>query len=89
MNRESLIFCFVALLAALGLSTIGFRYAALPPEVLAQARTPVTPDKLPEFDLGGFGRVSGIDLVAYWVEHAPAPAQGGAAPPSVKRFGGC
>ncbi len=88
MNRESLIFCILALAAALAISALGFRYAALPPEVVAQAKTPVTPDKLPELDLGSFGRVSGIDLMAYWMEHPPA-AGSDAAPASVKRFGGC
>lgn len=89
MNRASLIFCILSLAAALAVSAIGFRYAALPPEVIARAKTPVTPEQLPEFDLGSFGRVSGIDLVAYWMEHPPAPAGGEAAPASVKRFGGC
>lgn len=89
MNRESLIFCILALAAAAAVSAIGFRYAALPPEAVARARTPVTPDQLPEFDLGSFGRVSGIDLMAYWMEHPPAPAGSDAAPASVKRFGGC
>ena len=88
MNRQSLIFCLASLALALAACAIGFRYAALPPEVLARAQTPVTPDKLPEFDLGSFGRVSGIDLVAYWMEHPPAAAEV-AAPASVKRFGGC
>lgn len=89
MNRESLIFCILALAAAIAVSAIGFRYAALPREALVRAQTPVTPDQLPELDLGSFGRVSGIDLVAYWMEHPPAPAGGGEAPASVKRFGGC
>lgn len=89
MNRESLIFLILALVAALAVSAIGFRYAALPPEAVARARTPVTPDQLPEFDLGSFGRVSGIDLVAYWMEHPPATSGSDAAPASVKRFGGC
>ncbi len=89
MNRESLIFCILALVASVALSAVGFRYSALPPEAVARAKTPVTPDQLPEFDLGSFGRVSGIDLVAYWMEHPPAPPGEGAAPESVKRFGGC
>lgn len=89
MNWQNLLFCILSLAAALALSAIGFRYAALPPAVVVQAKTPVTPEKLPEFDLGSFGRVSGIDLMAYWMEHPPTAAGGDAAPASVKRFGGC
>lgn len=88
MDRASLVFCVLALVATVAVLAVGFHHAALPPEVVARAKTPVTPDQLPEFDLGSFGRVSGIDLVAYWMEHPPAPAPG-AAPPSVRRFGGC
>lgn len=80
MNRESLVFCILALAAAFAASAIGFRHAALPPEVIARAKTPVTPEQLLTIDLGSFGQVSGIDLVAYWMEHPPAP-QAGEAPP--------
>lgn len=89
MNLQSLVFCIVSLVAAVGLSAAGFRYAALPPEAVAKAHAPVTPDQLPEFDLGSFGRVSGIDLMAYWMDHPPAPAGGESVPASVQRFGGC
>ncbi len=89
MNRESLIFCVVALAASIGLSAVGFHYAARPPEAVAKAAAPVTPEQLPEFDLGSFGRVSGIDLMAYWMDHPPAPKGEEGTPASVQRFGGC
>ncbi len=89
MDRQSLIFCVVTLGAALAVSAVGFRYAALPPDVMVKASTPVTPDKLPDFDLGPYGRVSGIDLMGYWMDHPPAPAGGAAPADAVKRFGGC
>lgn len=90
MNRASLFFCIAAAIAAVIVAVVGFRYAAMSPEAVAKAATPVTPDQLPDFDLGPYGRVSGIDLMAYWMEHPPAPAGGGAASTdSVKRFGGC
>lgn len=90
MNRQSLIFCVAVAIIAVAVSALGFRYAAMSPQAVARAATPVTPDQLPDFDLGPYGRVSGIDLMAYWMEHPPAPAAGGAASTdSVKRFGGC
>lgn len=89
MNRQSVIFLAVTLVVALLVCAVGFRYAAMPPEAVARAQTPVTPERLPELDLGSFGRVSGIDLVAYWMEHPPAGQGSEAAPASVKRFGGC
>lgn len=89
MNRNSLIFCGAALLATLVVFAAGFRLAAMPPEAVARSKTPVSPEDLSEFDLGSFGRVSGIDLVAYWMEHPPAQEGEQAAPASVQRFGGC
>lgn len=88
MNRQSLIFCAAAIAVALAVSALGFRYAALPADAVARATTPVTPDQLPDLDLGPYGRVSGIDLMAYWMDHPPATA-GGAPTPAVQRFGGC
>lgn len=89
MDRQSLIFCIIVLAAAIVVSAVGFRYAALPPEVVARANTPVSPEQLPDIDLGPYGRVSGIDLMGYWMEHPPATAGGAPSTDSVKRFGGC
>jgi hypothetical protein len=84
INRESAIFCAAALAASLVASGVGFSLAALPREaVKAPAET------LPDIDLGGgFGRVSVMDLVGYYIENPPA---GGAADavPAARRFGGC
>ncbi|MEW6133684.1 MAG: hypothetical protein AB1591_11060 [Pseudomonadota bacterium] len=89
MDRNSLIFCGAALAAAFVVSAAGFELAAMPSEAVARSKTPVGPEELPEFDLGSFGHVSGIDLMAYWMEHPPAPEGEQAAPASVQRFGGC
>ncbi|GAB4165407.1 MAG: hypothetical protein OHK0026_03460 [Rhodocyclaceae bacterium] len=90
MNRESLIFCGAALAASLFVAALAFPYAALPKETLASCEIPVPPEKLPDIEVGGgFGKVSVIDLVSYYIENPPAPAAAGAAVPAVRRFGGC
>lgn len=91
MNRQGLIFCVASLLITLVVCAVGFHFAAMPPEALARARTPVTAEKLPDFDLGAYGRVSGIELMAYWMENPPATAATGtpAVSTSVQRFRGC
>lgn len=91
MNRESLIFCGVSLLLTLVVSAVGFHFAALPPETVAVAKQPAPPETLPDVDIGGgFGKVSVIELVGFYMENPPAPKGGsGDASPAVKRFGGC
>ena len=91
MNRDSLIFCGAALAVALAVCTAGFRLAALPPETVAAAKQPAPPETLPDVDVGGgFGKVSVIELVGFYMENPPAPKGGGGdAAPAVKRFGGC
>lgn len=90
-NRESLIFCGASLAVTLALCAAGFRLAALPAESVAASRRPAPPETLPDVDLGGgFGKVSVIELVGFYMENPPAPKSGGGdAPPAVKRFGGC
>lgn len=91
MNRESLIFCGVSLVVTLAVSAIGFRLAALPGEAVVAVKKPAPAETLPDVDLGGgFGKVSVIELVGYYMENPPAPkGSGGDASPAVKRFGGC
>ena len=92
MNRESLIFCVAALVVALAVCAVGFRLAALPRDVVDAAKRPAAPETLPDVDLGGgFGRVSVIDLIGYYIENPPAKANaaGGDAVPAARRFGGC
>ena len=92
MNRESLIFCVAALVVALAVCAVGFRLAALPRDVVDAAKRPAAPETLPDVDLGGgFGRVSVIDLIGYYIENPPAKANaaGGDAAPAARRFGGC
>ncbi len=92
MNRESLIFCVAALVVALAVCAVGFRLAALPRDAIDAAKRPAAPETLPDVDLGGgFGRVSVIDLIGYYIENPPATANatGGDAAPAARRFGGC
>ncbi len=91
MNRESLIFCGVSLVLTLAVSAVGFRLAALPGETVAAMKQPAPAETLPDVDIGGgFGKVSVIELVGYYMENPPAPKGGGGdATPAVKRFGGC
>lgn len=90
MNRESLLFCTLALAVTAVVCVVGFRLAALPPEAVAAAKRPAPPERLPDVDLGaGFGTVSVIELVAHYVENPPTAPAAGAATPSVRRFGGC
>lgn len=91
MNRESLIFCGASLVLTLVVSAVGFHFAALPGETVAAMKQPAPAETLPDVDLGGgFGKVSVIDLVGFYVENPPAAAgSGGDAAPAAKRFGGC
>ena len=92
MNRESLIFCTAALAVALAVCALGFRWAALPQAAIDATKRPAPAETLPDVELGGgFGKVSVIELVGYYLENPPAPANapGGAAGPAARRSGGC
>ncbi len=92
MNRESLIFCASALAVTAAVCAVGYSLAALPRAAIEAAAKPAPAETLPDVDLGGgFGKVSVIDLIGFYIENPPAPAgaAGGAAVPATKRFGGC
>jgi hypothetical protein len=90
MNRESLIFCGASLTVALAVCAAGFFLAALPRATVEAAKQPAPAETLPDLDIGGgFGKVSVIELVGFYIENPPAPKGGGDASPAVKRFGGC
>lgn len=90
MNRVSVIFCTVSLAMAIAISIIGFNIAAMPRQAVAAAKKPVPPESLPDIDMPGFGKVSVLDLVGYYIENPPATATaGGGTATSAKRFGGC
>ncbi len=91
MNRSSLLFCALSVIATVLLSVLGFSLAAMPREAVVAARTPTPAERLGDIDLGkDFGRVPVVDLVGYYLENPPAaPAAGGAASPKARRFGGC
>lgn len=91
INRESMIFCSAAAVVTVAVCAIGFSLAALPRAAIDTATKPAAAQDLPDVDLGaGFGKVSVIELVGYYIENPPAPqAAGGDAAPALKRFGGC
>jgi hypothetical protein len=90
LNRTGVVFCSVSLALAGVVCAIGFSLAALPRATIEAAKHPVPPESLPELDLPGFGRVTVLDLMGYYIDNPPVPASvGGGAPPAVKRFGGC
>lgn len=89
LNRTGLIFCSVSLVLAGAVCAAGFSLAALPRETVVASKTPAPPEALPELDLPGFGKVSVIDLVGYYIDNPPAPPAAGGAPVAAKRFGGC
>ncbi|MBX3648678.1 MAG: hypothetical protein KF766_13505 [Rhodocyclaceae bacterium] len=91
MNKESLIFLAASLALTVAVSAVGFSLAALPRPTVEAVKTPAAPESLPDIDIGGgFGKVSVIELVGFYIENPPAPkGAGGDAAPAVKRFGGC
>lgn len=89
LNRTGVIFCSVSLVLAGVACAAGFSLAALPREAIAASKKPTLPETLPELDLPGFGKVTVIDLMGYYIDNPPAPVTAGGAPPAAKRFGGC
>ena len=90
MNRaQILLYCTVCLGVTLALLTVMFRYAEVPPGVLARARTPQAMESFPDLNLGGvYGTVSMTDLVGYYLQHPPKAAVGGVAV-APAHIGGC
>lgn len=89
LNRTGVIFCSASLVLAGVVCAAGFSLAALPRETIAASKRPALPETLPELDLPGFGKVTVIDLMGYFIDHPPAPTTAGDAPAAAKRFGGC
>jgi hypothetical protein len=89
LNRTGAIFCTGCLAVTAAVCAIGFSLAALPRQTVAAAKVAAPPETLPEFNLPGFGTVTAIDLVGYYIDNPPAPVATGGAAPAVKRFGGC
>ncbi len=91
MNKESLIFLVASLAVTVAVSAVGFSLAARPRAAVEAEKQPAAAENLPDVDIGGgFGKVSVIELVGFYIENPPAPkGSGGDAAPAVKRFGGC
>ncbi|MDA8094203.1 MAG: hypothetical protein M0T84_09895 [Betaproteobacteria bacterium] len=91
MSRKQIIlYCVVCLGVTLGVLTLMFRYAALPPQTMAQAHTPQSMESFPPLNLGGtYGTVSMVDLVGYYLQHPPTAAAPGVPAAAPVRIGGC
>ena len=89
LNRTGAIFCSVSLIVTAVVCVAGFPLAALPRATVEAAKKPAPAETLPELDWPGFGKVTVIDLMGYYIDNPPAPVAAGATPPAAKRFGGC
>lgn len=90
MSRISIIFCASVLVASLALCAFGFWLAAMPKEAIEASQRPAPPQSLPDVEIGGgFGKVSVLELVGYYLENPPARPSADGTVPSVKRFRGC
>jgi hypothetical protein len=90
LDRTGVIFCSAGVVLATLACGIGFSLAALPPETLQAAKKPVPPETLLDIEIPGFGKVSLLDMMGYYIDNPPAPAGGsGGAAPATQRFGGC
>jgi len=90
MDRSSLIFCVGSAVVSVAISAIGYSLVALPREVIAAARTPTPAEQMNKIDLGsGFGTISVLDLVGYYLENPPVETTSGGAPAKARRFSGC
>lgn len=90
LDRTGVIFCSAGIVLATLACTVGYSLAALPAETLRTAKAPVPPETLPDIDIPGFGRVSVLDMMGYYMDNPPAPAGGsGTSAPAAQRFGGC
>lgn len=90
MDRPSLIFCALSVIAAIVLSVIGYGFAALPDDVVAATRTPQPAAEMGMVDIGdGFGEVAVSDLLDFYIENPPVKSETASAEPPERRFGGC
>ena len=86
MDKSSLIFCSVVLVASFAVAAIAIPFASISEAKLAQAKSVVDAKALGKVDLGAFGEVSMIDLATYYAENPPKQEAG-----SVRKvsFEGC
>ncbi len=90
MTKGLAIFCIGALAVALGLFAALFPYAAVPAQTLASSRVAQPMERMGAIDLGGgYGTVSVVDLVGYYVEHPPVARAGGTGDSGGHHFRGC
>lgn len=88
MDRGSIFFCAASLVVCGGLAWLGFPLAALERDVIDMAKTPQPAETMPMVEIGGgFGEVSPLELMGYYVDNPPAVSASAAAPEI--KFGGC
>ena len=90
MDRNSLIFCVLSVIAAIALSVAGYGVAALPDDVVAASKTPQAAEEMGMVDIGdGYGEVAVSDLLDHYLENPPVQDASAPAAPPERRFGGC
>lgn len=89
MNRSCLVFCAASVVATVLVSMVLFPLTALSPAEAEAARTPLEADQMGAIDLGDFGTVSVLDLVAYWIDNPPAQKATSGGGARKVRFQGC
>jgi hypothetical protein len=90
LNRTGVIFCSVGIVAAAVACSVGFALAAMPSDVLQVSKTPAPAESFPDVDIPGFGKVSVLDMMGYFIDNPPAPVGSeNSSAPAVQRFGGC
>jgi len=91
MDRSSVIFCALAVVAAVALSVFGYQVAALSDDEVAAAKTPVAAEEMGVVDIGdGYGEMAVSELMDFYIQNPPVKATGAAqAAEPERRFGGC
>ncbi len=90
MDRPSLIFCALSVVAAIVLSVIGYGIAALPDDVVAATKSPQPAEDMGLVDIGdGYGEVAVSDLLDFYLENPPVKTETAVSAPPERRFGGC
>ena len=88
MDRSSLLFCAVSLVATVLVAVLFFPMASLTRDELAASRQATPAEEMGSIELGDFGSVTVLELVDYYMQNPPVAASGDA-PARKVRFQGC
>ena len=90
MDKSSLAFCTLSLVISIGCAALAIPLAQVPLDLVRQHHQPTPAEELGVVDVGdGFGTLPVSELMYYYVDNPPAPAESGAAAVPTRRFGGC